>query len=379
MDSGMQKRQIKVAHIGVYSVSNPTGGIDVFVSELAKASFKQGIKTDVYTQSRFYRKGKHPPYLNEIITLAPNIKFTTVITYYPLASLKAALSDANIVHYHDLVAGIFSFIPKLFGKKVVFTLQMFDWIPKQDSIGKWGTWILHSISLLLNNKFIVVSKPLYDFYKRKGKDVLFVRNGVKLPDASGRKRKKYILFCSRLAPEKGAHYLISAFNSMKNKENYKLFVCGDGSDSYSHELKKLASKDVIFTGWVSGKRKDELFRDASMYVLPSEIEGMSFSLLEAMSYGLPVLVSDIKENTDVVADNGFQFRSKNSDSLKKTLSYMIRNPEKCEERGRKARAVVSKFYSWKEISKKYLSIYRHLINNPKVQLQKNFRNDFIKR
>ena len=166
------------------------------------------------------------------------------------------------------------------------------------------------------DEVIVLSKGVQDYFKETyGRETHFIPNGVNRPqireaslitDKFGLKKDSYILFLGRLVPEKGIRYLVEAFKNVKTDK--KLVIAGGSSDtdSFMEELKELAKGDdrILFTGFVQGAMLDELYSNAYIYTLPSDLEGMPLSLLEAMSYGNCCLVSDIPECAEVVEDKG---------------------------------------------------------------------------
>ena len=173
------------------------------------------------------------------------------------------------------------------------------------------------------DEVIVLSKGVQDYFKETyGRKTHFIPNGVNRPqtreanlitDKFGLKKDSYILFLGRLVPEKGIRYLVEAFKNVKTDK--KLVIAGGSSDtdSFMKELKELAKGDdrILFTGFVQGAMLDELYSNAYIYTLPSDLEGMPLSLLEAMSYGNCCLVSDIPECAEVVEDKALIFQKTN--------------------------------------------------------------------
>ena len=165
----------------------------------------------------------------------------------------------------------------------------------------------------------------------------YIPNGVNRPAYAppelirkrfGLEYGSYLLFLGRLVPEKGCHHLCEAFKRLKTDK--KLVIAGGVSDSgdYINTLKALAAGDdrILFTDFVDGALRDELYSNAYLFVLPSDLEGMPLSLLEAMSYGNCVLVSDIEECTNVIHDRGITFRKGDVNDLEAKLRYAIEHP-----------------------------------------------------
>ena len=222
-----------------------------------------------------------------------------------------------MVHIHAEGPAFFCWIPKLFGKRVICTIHGLDWDRE-----KWRGSVASKFirggeknAVKYADEIIVLSKDVQKYFlETYGRETHFIPNGVNRPevreaklitDHFGLEKDSYILFLGRLVPEKGIRYLVEAFKNVKTDK--KLVIAGGSSDtdSFMEELKELAKGDdrILFTGFVQGAMLDELYSNAYIYTLPSDLEGMPLSLLEAMSYGNCCLVSDIPECTEVVEDN----------------------------------------------------------------------------
>jgi len=174
----------------------------------------------------------------------------------------------------------------------------------------------------------------------------------------------YILFACRLVPEKGAHYLVSAFRRLKT--GLKLVVAGDaqGTADYKRRLLELAQGDprILFPGFVEGRLIEELFSHCYLYAQPSEVEGLSLSILEAMSYGHCCLVSDIPENLEAIADAGIHFKSGNVDDLERCLRRLLDHPEEVAAVNAGAKERIRQHYSWGAISEQMEELYLSVLN-----------------
>ena len=161
-------------------------------------------------------------------------------------------------------------------------------------------------------------------------------------------------------PEKGETYLIEAFKQVKTDK--KLVIAGGSSDTerYLRQLQNLAAGDdrILFTGFVQGKLRDELYSNAYVYTLPSDLEGMPLSLLEAMSYGNCCLVSDIPECAEVVEDKAVLFRKSNVDDLRQKLQTLCDQPETASQYKANAAQFILNKYGWDDVVDKTLALYR---------------------
>lgn len=161
-------------------------------------------------------------------------------------------------------------------------------------------------------------------------------------------------------PEKGIRYLIEAFKQVQTDK--KLVIAGGSSDTeeFAEELKQLAEGDdrILFTGFVQGEELDELYSNTYIYILPSDLEGMPLSLLEAMSYGNCCLVSDIEECASVVEDKAMIFKKSDVKDLKEKLQEACSQPEEVENLKEQAADFICKKYNWNDVVEETLELYR---------------------
>ncbi len=195
----------------------------------------------------------------------------------------------------------------------------------------------------------------------------------------GLEKDKYIMTCARLVKHKGIHYLIEAFNFLKEEQRnnpkvkeLKLAIVGDSSftDDYVKYIKSLAqnNKNIIFTGFQSGKALEELYKNSYVYVHPSEAEGLSIAILEAMSYGKTVLVSNIPENIEAFAGRGYMFVNKDVEDLKYKLKLLLANSELVKKTGKKAYKYVKENYNWQNITKDTVNVYNDILTIPNFKI-----------
>ena len=219
------------------------------------------------------------------------------------------------------------------------------------------------------DKIIVLSRSVQNYFMEKyGRETVFIPNGVNKPEIIkadeitrlyGLKKDDYILFLGRLVPEKGLKYLVEAFKKVDTTK--KLVIAGGSSDTadFENELRELGSSDerIIFTGFVQGKLLEELYSNAYVYVLPSDLEGMPLSLLEAMSYGNCCLTSDISECADVIGQNGVTFKKGNVDELSKALEYLCTDEKMVGIFKKNAAEYILGKYNWDDVTEKTLALY----------------------
>ena len=288
------------------------------------------------------------------------------------SSLCCAFGDYDVIHIHAEGPAFFSFIPKLAGKKVIVTIHGLDWQREKWKSG-FGSKFIHNgekNAVKYADEIIVLSKNVQDYFlKEYNRRTNLIPNGVSVPihrtpkiisSMFSLQKESYILFLGRLVPEKGIRYLIEAFKNVKTEK--KLVIAGGSSDTntFENEIKQLASGDdrIIFTGFVQGQLLDELYSNAYLYVLPSDLEGMPLSLLEAMSYGNCCLVSDISECTEVVEDKAMVFKKSNVNDLQIKLQNACDNPNDVSNIKKQAADFICKKYNWDDVVKETIKLYR---------------------
>ena len=288
------------------------------------------------------------------------------------AALYSAFGKYNVVHIHAEGPAFFSWLPKLLGKRVIVTVHGLDWQREKWKSGFGSKFIKQGEKNAVKyaDEIIVLSKGVHDYFRNQyGRETRFIPNGVNRPeirkaelitDKFGLTKDSYILFLGRLVPEKGIRYLVEAFKNVKTEK--KLVIAGGSSDtdSFMKELKELAKDDkrIIFTGFVQGQMLEELYSNAYIYTLPSDLEGMPLSLLEAMSYGNCCLVSDIQECTEVVEDKALIFKKSNVQDLQNKLQEACDHAEKIMELKQQAADYICKKYNWDDVVEETLKLYR---------------------
>ena len=292
------------------------------------------------------------------------------------ATIKCIFGGYDIVHIHAEGPAVMCALLKLCRKKVVVTIHGIDW-----ERAKWKNKVaLNYIRFgektiaKYADAIIVLSRAQKDYFKNTyNVRTRFIPNGVNKPNIRpadkitalwGLNTNDYILFLGRMVPEKGIHYLIKAFKGVKTGK--KLVIAGGCSDTkkYVTKMEELAADDerIIFTGFVQGRIKHELYSNAYVYTLPSDLEGMPLSLLEAMSYGNCCLTSDIDECKEVVGENAVIFRNADIADLREKLQTLCDDPQMVE-RYRKGSAdrVLSRF-KWDDTTDRVLDLYRTVCN-----------------
>ena len=373
----MSSKKMAIAMFGQKRLSRE-GGIEIVVKELCTRMAKNGYTVTCYNRSGHHVSGaeydKKTEYEGINQKCVPTIekKGLAAVSSSFFAALYSAFGKYNVVHIHAEGPAFFSWLPKLLGKRVIVTVHGLDWQREKWKSGFGSKFIKQGEKNAVKyaDEIIVLSKGVHDYFRNQyGRETRFIPNGVNRPeirkaelitDKFGLTKDSYILFLGRLVPEKGIRYLVEAFKNVKTEK--KLVIAGGSSDtdSFMKELKELAKDDkrIIFTGFVQGQMLEELYSNAYIYTLPSDLEGMPLSLLEAMSYGNCCLVSDIQECTEVVEDKALIFKKSDVAGLKEKLQEACDHPEKVMELKKQAADFICEKYNWDDVVEKTMKLYR---------------------
>lgn len=372
-----------VVMIGHKRIPSREGGVEIVVEQLAVRMVKKGWHVEAYNRYGHHVSGKKydeeygrndKKYYKGIrVRIIPTFQSSKLnaIVYSFLSTFRALFGKFDVFHYHAEGPCAFLMIPKIFGKRVVATIHGLDW-----QRSKWGNFA--SAVLKFGEKMaakhadevIVLSKNVQRYFEETyGRETVFIPNGIERPEIRkvevigqkyGLEKDEYLLFLARMVPEKGVHYLLEAFKKIDTDK--KLVIAGGNSQAveYMDMIRKMAAEDdrVIMTDFISGQTLEELYSNAYMYILPSDIEGMAISLLEAMSYGNCCLVSDIPENTEVIEDCGVSFKKSDVADLRSQISHLISHPEVVEEYKNRSTYFICNKYNWDDIVDSALELYK---------------------
>lgn len=372
-------QKLNIAMFGHKRIPSREGGIEVVVEELCTRMVNDGYHVCCYN-----RKGHHvsgAEYDQGLMTDYKGIQIKNVFTIEKkgmaavtssfCASLATAFGRYDVVHIHAEGPAAFCWIPKFLGKKVVVTIHGIDHQREKWKGGFGAKFILfgEKCAVKYADEIIVLSKAVQEYFKKTYKrDTVFIPNGVNksvIKDADliekefGLEKDDYILFLGRLVPEKGIKYLIEAFKSVQTDK--KLVIAGGSSDTeeFKKELEIMAKDDerILFTGFVQGQILEELYSNAYIYVLPSDLEGMPLSLLEAMSYGNCCVVSDIPECVEVIEDKASVFSKGNTEDLCYALQRLLNAPWLVQRYKESSAEFITGKYNWNNIVNRTLELY----------------------
>lgn len=370
---------MKIAMIGHKRIPSREGGVEIVVGELSKRMVSLGNDVVAYNRKSEHIAGKdfdntHEKEWNGVKIKwvpTPNSSKLNAIVYSAFATIRAIFGKYDVIHFHAEGPSSMVLLAKLFRKRCIVTIHGLDW--QRSKWGGFATKFLlfgEKVAAKYADEVIVLSKNVQNYFRTTyNRETVFIPNGIEKPNKQtadiitskyGINKDDYILFLGRLVPEKGVHYLIEAYNKLNTSK--KLVIAGGASHTseYEEQIKEQAKNNdnIIFTGFVQGKALEELYSNAYIYCLPSDLEGMPISLLEAMSYGNCCLTSDIDECTEVCGNNAEYFKKSDIDDLAHKLDYLISNEGIVEKQKQEAMQYVLNRYNWDDITNKTLELYK---------------------
>ena len=379
------KDSLNIAMLGHKHMLSREGGIEIVVKELATRLAARGNKVVVYDRNTHHVSGATVDNMDEYQGVKIRRVWTVekkglaAMTSSFSAAIRVIRSSADVVHIHAegpaAVAGLIRLLGRRRSngrkKRIIVTIHGLDW-----HRAKWGGFASKYIkfgekqAVKHADEIIVLSKGVQKYFKKEyGRETVFIPNGVSKPSIVpadeiknkwGLEKDSYVLFLGRIVPEKGLRYLVEAWKQVRSDK--KLVICGGSSDTedFMNELKGMASGDerIIFTGFQQGRVLEELYSNAYIYCLPSELEGMPLSLLEAMSYGNCCVVSDIAEMAEVVEDKAAVFKKSDVEDLKKTLQELLDDKDRVAEYKNRAADFITEKYNWDNVVDRTLKLYR---------------------
>jgi len=365
--------------IGHKRIPSREGGVEIVVEEISTRLAARGHTVHAYNRRGNFVHGtgdryrRIKEYKGVKIIHVPTIpkKGLDALVYSFFAVIRALFGHYDAIHFHAEGPGVMISIARLFGIRTVSTIHGLDW-----KTAKWGgfakKYILlgeKTIAKKADEVIVLSSNGQKYFLDNYGRSTNIIPNGVNRPEIRkpsiitekyGLNGRDYLLYLGRIVQGKGLEYLIDAYKRMGT--GTKLVIAGGSShtDAYVEEIRERISSDsrIIMTGFVDGALLDELFCNCAVFVIPSDSEGMSMTLLEAMSYGCSCLVSDIPENTEVVEAYAETFIRSNTDDLQKKLEYMLaagpgrHTPDEIS-------AFILKKYNWDDVTERHLELYKN--------------------
>ncbi|WP_368091830.1 glycosyltransferase family 4 protein [Bifidobacterium angulatum] len=380
---------MKIAFIGHKRIPSREGGIEIVVDELATRMVDRGHQVIAYNRSGHNvagsefdgvanGHGKRFSYHGVNVVSVPTIegKGLAALSSSFFATLQAIKAKPDVIHYHAEGPCVMLRLAHWAGIRTVATIHGLDW-----QRAKWGKFASMYLKLgertaaRCADEVIVLSRGVQEYFQRTyGRSTRLIPNGIEPVESVaadliakkwGLAKGSYVLFLGRIVPEKGVHYLIDAFKRLDTGK--RLVIAGGASDSaeYYESVRKAAGSDprIVLAGFTQGAELAELYSNAYAYVLPSDLEGMPMSLLEALSYGNCCLTSDIPECADVLKGengvmHGVTFRQGDVDDLAARLRELLDHPDTVAAFGKDAAAYVTGRYNWDKVVQATLKLYR---------------------
>jgi glycosyltransferase involved in cell wall biosynthesis len=375
-------RPARIAFIGQRGVPATIGGIEHHVEEIGSRLVARGHDVTVYTRANYTtsRVSEHRGMRVRYVPTAPT-KHLEALVHSGLSTASAMLPGArhaDILHFHAIGPSVFTPLPRVLTRRgVVLTVHGLDY--DRDKWGVGARTALRSagwISAHVPHATITVSKNLADFYLRRyGRVAHYIPNGVATPvfrepriitERFALNGGDYALFLGRLVPEKAPDLLLRAFRTVDTES--RLVIAGGSSftDRYVEELESLAARDprVLMVGPVQGELLDELYSNAALFVLPSSLEGLALTLLEAASYGLPLVASDIPPNREVIGidrPGGRLFASGDQEALADALAATLSARGDARADARLLGNRITREYDWDEATDATEAVYASIL------------------
>lgn len=360
---------MKIAVFGHKCMGTRSGGVETVVEQLCVRMAELGHQITCYDRGGGATRCWHGVRICPVWTVQK--KGLAAVTSSFFAAVCAAVSDAQVVHIHSEGPAFWCWLPKLFGKRVIVTVHGLDWQREKwrGSVASAYIRMGERAAVRFADRLIVLSRNMQNYFQRTyHRDTVWIPNGISPPVIREAKEIRerfdleadgYLLFLGRLVPEKGIHYLIQAFRMVKTGK--KLVIAGETSDSqdYGRHLKDLAAGDgrILFAGFVQGNLREELYSNAWVYILPSDLEGMPLSLLEAMGCGNCCLISDIPECVETAGAYALQFARGNITDLQAKLQLLCDSPDVVQTYREQAKEHARKHCDWETVTEKTLELY----------------------
>jgi glycosyltransferase involved in cell wall biosynthesis len=363
----------RIAVLGLRGIPNVEGGVETHAEQLYPRLSKLGCDVEIIVRSPYVAAGKRSFGSVRLRRLwSTKLKGLEPLIHSLLGVFYVAVTRPDILHVHAVGPAVITPIARLLGLRVVVTHHGPDY--ERDKWGPLARWVLRlgeNVGMRYSNARIVISRVIAErIQARFGVDSTLIRNGVQPGKVQsdiahlrnfGLEPGRYYLLVSRMVPEKRHLDLIAAYGEAA-ASSWKLALVGSlNGDEYSRSVKAAAEENgVVLTGFLKGEPLQELYSHAGAFVLPSSHEGLPIAMLEALSYGLPVLASNIPANLEVGLDETCYFPLGDRGALATALRRLQQQPR--DERAaaaRRSRTLAS--YDWDVIAEQTLAVYERVL------------------
>lgn len=364
---------MKIAIIGTRGIPANYGGFETFAENLSVRLVQKGHDVTVYCRSNYTKIDRHT-YKGVRLVVLPTIKqkYFDTIAHTFFSVLHVIFTDIEVIYFCNAVNSVFTMIPRLFGKKTLINVDGLEWKRKKwNALAKAVYKVSEYIATIFSNKIVTDSMAMYDYYKKRfGKETEYISYGADIKDhippgpimeKYGLKKRRFVLYVSRLEPENNAHILIEAYEKVKG--DMPLVIVGDApyNKTYINKLKSTKDKRIKFLGSIYGDGYFELLSNAFIYVHGNEVGGTNPALLEAMASGNCVIVNGVDFNKEVIGDCGLWFEPNNVENLKNKIEYLINHSEEVARYRTLVVERVKKYYNWSNVIARYEALFTSIL------------------
>jgi glycosyltransferase involved in cell wall biosynthesis len=370
-------KQLKVMWLGLRGFPHVQGGVEVHAEHICPILAELGCDVHVITRSPYQPKDIGDSWRGVRFhnLWSPRSKTFETIMHSLIGVLYAGLINRpDVLHIQSMGPAFWTPLARLLGLKVVMTTHGIDY--ERLTWGRLAKLVLQAgefFGMRCSNARIVISKRIQQHNQEKHfADSTLIANGVTLPELPdstnnlqqfGLQSEKYVLLVSRIVAEKRHLDLIEAFRLANLGDEWKLVIVGasDHPNAYTQSVLDAIEKtpNALCTGFQSGLALRELYAHAHVFVLPSSHEGMPIAMLEALSYGLPVIASNISANVEIELPEENYFKMGDTAALAEKIQMFINRPLSLEDRESR-RVWVSQRYDWRDIARRTLAVYQTL-------------------
>ncbi len=372
---------MRIAILGIRGIPASYGGFETNAEITAKSLVELGHEVVVYCRGR--RGGRSRTWEGVKLTYLPSIESRNLstISHTTLSALHALFRRFDVIHMYNV--GNSHLIPllRLFGKRVIISVDGVEW--RRKKFGVFGSMWMHiseRFALWFSNGIVVDSLKVGEYYKNQyDSETVYIPYGSSLLDNGdhadmlkkfGLEPKRYLLFVGRFIPEKGVDKLLKAYGDVRS--DMPLVVVGDNpyNRNYVEYLKRMAPPGAIFPGAIYGMGVSELYRNSYLFISPSELEGTSPALLEAMGAGTCVVVNGIPEQLETIGDAGIHYKTNDLNDLTRKVQELIDNPSLRDFYAKKTTERAKRYYRWVDVISRYEAFLKEVAGLQQVPIRR---------
>lgn len=368
-------RSLSVMVVGIRGLPGVQGGIETHAEELYPRLAALGCDIEVLTRSPFVPRGMNRHGALRLTRLwAPKTPGLEAFVHTLLGVLYAGWRQPDVLHIHAVGPALTTPLARLLGLRVVVTHHGPDYDRE-----KWGSTarrilrLGERLGMRWANRAIVISRVIAEQVDARYRcDPVIIPNGVNsgaaqsatdLVERHGLEPGRYFLQVSRVVPEKRQLDLIDAWARLEPRDWRLVIVGGLGDDAYSQRVRDAAAAHgVVLTGVLYREALWQFYSHAGCFVLPSSHEGLPIALLEALSFGLPVIASDIAPHLELGMTRDVYFPCGNVIALTQRLAAAQAAPFDAEACTTRREWVLSR-YVWDRVAHATLQVYRSVLDD----------------